>query len=49
MRDLQKLLKYLNGKTTSVPVAITTYVLLSTGMLPIIFLLYSTDLLAVVL
>ena len=43
-RDLQKLVKYLNGIATS-----ATNILLSFGVLPIIFVLYSKDLLVVVL
>ena len=41
-RDLQNLLKYFNGITTSVFI-----LLLFTGFLPIIFVLYSKDLLVV--
>ena len=43
-RNLLKLFKYFNGTTTSV-----SYVLLSSGILPIIFVLYSKDLLFIVL
>ena len=43
-RYLQKLLKFFNGTTTS-----TFNVLLSFGVLPINFVLYSNDLLAIVL
>ena len=43
-RDLQKLLKYFNGTTTS-----ASDILLSFGVLLIIFVLYSKDLLVVVL
>ena len=43
-RNLQKLLKYCNGTTTSV-----SNVLLSYDVFPIIFLLYSKDLLFIIL
>ena len=43
-RDLQKLLKYFHGTTTS-----ASNILLSVGVLPIIFVLYSKGLLDVVL
>ena len=42
-RDLQKLLKYFNGTTTS-----ASNIFLSSGVLPITFVLYSKDLLVIV-